>query len=140
MMFSAVTGPMPSISSSWSTVALPSDTGPSAEAPAAAAPRAWHDDLLAVAEARREIDSVLGRAGGEAAGPLHRVGDPGPRGKPVDAGTPDRPRHVDDDVAGRVSAGLEAFGREGRLRAAASSSPDRTKRAPTSRTATATAA
>ena len=118
MIFSAVTGPIPSISSSWSTVALPSEIGPSAAAPATAAAAARHDDLLAVAEPRGQVDAVLGRAPGETAGALDRVGDPRAERQPVDARLGDRARDVDDDVAGGVGGGLEAVGLEAERAAA----------------------
>ena len=62
MIFCAVTGPMPSIPSSCSTVALPRLIGP-VRPPSrrAGGGRAGtgHDDLLAVAEPRRQVDRVL---------------------------------------------------------------------------------
>ena len=65
----AVTGPIPSIVSSCSTVAVPRLIGPSGRrAPPAAAVRAAgrrlrrDHDLLAVGEPRREVDRVDGRA------------------------------------------------------------------------------
>ena len=77
----AVTGPIPSIVSSSSTVAVPRLIGPSAEAPAvtASAARAGlgDHDLLAVGQARCEVDCVERRLRARSAGPLHGVGDPG---------------------------------------------------------------
>ena len=107
MMSCAVTGPMPSISSSCSTVAVPSETGPSP--PAAAA---GDDHLLAVAEAGGEVDRVLGGAAVEAAGALDGVGDAGADREAVDAGLGDGAGDVDDDVAGGIAARLEALGIE----------------------------
>ena len=67
----AVTGPMPSIVSSCSTVALPRLIGPSSRAGAATAaaparPALGHDDLLAVGEPRGEVDRFQHRAAGAA--------------------------------------------------------------------------
>ena len=85
MMFSAVTGPMPSISSSCSAVALPSEIGPSPAPAAAAAAAAGDDHLLAVAEPGREVDASLQGAAVEPARALDRVRDTGAERQAVDA-------------------------------------------------------
>ena len=109
MMSCAVTGPIPSIVSSCSTVAVPRLIGPSSvdEAPAAdrRAARAllWNDDLLPVCQPRRQVDRFQLRLAARPAGPIDRVGHPRPGRQPVDPGPSHRPGHVDDDV-GRLAA------------------------------------
>ena len=124
-MSPAVTGPIPSIVSSCSTVALPRLIGPSSEPPAgdAAPPATARDeDLLAVAEPGREVDRFELRVAGGAPGALDRVGDPGPGGQPVDAGPAHGPGHVDDDVGAAVreaEAGRAPSSRRAKLSAPA---------------------
>ena len=99
MMSSAVTGPMPSIVSSCSTVAVPRLIGPSSAAAAGAAPAGSDpgrdDHLLAVGELRRQVDRVHVRRAGRAPGALDRIGDAGAGGKLVDAGLLDLAGDVD---------------------------------------------
>ena len=102
MIFWAVTGPMPSIPSSCSAVALPRLIGPLWRARRRArrdGTGAGDHHLLPVAEPRRQVDRILVGAAGEPAGSPDGVGHPRPGRQPIDAGAPDVTRDVDDDVA-----------------------------------------
>ena len=148
MMSPAVTGPMPSISSSCSAVAVPRLIGPSSPrrrgGGAPAGPALRHDHLLPVGEPRREVDRFQLRPGRGAAGAVDGVVDPAARRQPVDAGAPHRAGHVDDHVAA-LTADREARAarirpprQRPRTRPRSPPSP-RIARAPTSSSATATA-
>ena len=109
-MSPAVTGPIPSIVSSCSTLALPRLIGPSsAAAPAGGRNAATGADLrnhhlLAVAEPRRQVDRFQRRPAAGATRPLDGVGDPSPDRQPVDA----RPAHGAGDVDDHIRpAGAE---------------------------------
>ena len=108
-MSPAVTGPIPSIVSSCSTRgAAEADRaffGAARGHRGAAGDLAGDENLLAVAEPGREVDRFELRVGAGAPGAVDRVGDPRPRGQPVDAGTAHGAGHVDDDVGAAARRG-----------------------------------
>ena len=115
MMSCAVTGPMPSIVSSCSTVAVPrligpsSSVAPTAASGAAAGPRFGTTTCCpSASRAARLIASSSAPPAG-AAGALHRIGHPRSRRQPVDAGPGHRPGDVDHDVTARAAVDGEPF-------------------------------
>ena len=111
MMSAAVTGPIPSIVSSCSAVAVPSEIGPSSLAvePAIAAvrssgPALGDHHLLAVREPGGAVDGAQQRRAKRPARPADGVDHPGPGRQPVDARAGDRPGDVDDHVAGALGS------------------------------------
>ena len=146
MMSAAVTGPIPSIVSSCSTVAVPRLIGPSAVGGGgggAGAAARGHDDLLAVGEPGGEVDRVEDRRAGRAAGALDGVGHPGAGGQPVDARAAHRAGDVDDDVLSGAPAAAGQRDHLGRSRLATAPglrpSAERIARVPSSSRATASA-
>ena len=150
-MSSAVTGPIPSIVSSCSIVAVPRLIGPSGavrcDRGRAGRRLRGHDHLLAVGDLRREVEPVGERGTGPAAGALDRVGDPRSLGQPVDTGVADGPGDVDDQALAslldfeRARLALAACRRVDHAARGSWLDPsaERSQRAPTSSSATAIA-
>ena len=151
-MSAAVTGPMPSIVSSCSTVARAEADravfgGRRRREPTRHPGRARHDDLLAVGEARGEVDRFQRRIAAGAARPLDRVGRPArpPAAGRRRGGAPRRSRRrrrpgpppLEAEAAARPPRRSDAA-RAAAGGVAAPPSP-RIARAPTSSRATATA-
>ena len=111
----AVTGPIPSIVSSSSTVAVPRLIGPLSRGPHRAAPTATppgrrlcrDDHLLTVGEARGEVDRLRLGPAGRASGALHGVVDARSRRAACRRPAPDRARDIDDHVPAAVRVDAE---------------------------------
>ena len=101
----ASAGPIPSSVSSCSSVAEFSETGAAGDAPCricaprqARAPRpARHDHLLAVGQARRQVEARRDRRARPGPAFAHGVEHPRARREAIDAGAPTAPLDVDDD-------------------------------------------
>ena len=107
----AVTGPMPSIVSSCSSVAVPRLIGPSSagrRGRRAARGPGRHDHLLAVGEPGGEVDRVGARRRAGAAGTLDGVGNAGAGRQPVDTRVAHLAGHVHHDVLSPTGRGREA--------------------------------